>query len=154
MKRRDLLRHLSSHGCSLLREGGRHSWWHNPSHTTVPPNWIPLLPVQLLNPAAPAGTTFGQTISRLQKGEVLQPDGSKKVRQSLSDVLNASGNLMLYDEEVPREGARLTRQRRLTRWTDGSTWLWTSFRNQVGQGEGSSALRFDQVIEQSDTPQP
>jgi len=31
MKRRDLVRHLSQHGCSLLREGGRHSWWHNPS---------------------------------------------------------------------------------------------------------------------------
>ena len=29
MKRRDLLRHLSVHGCALLREGGRHSWWHN-----------------------------------------------------------------------------------------------------------------------------
>ncbi|MBN8279158.1 MAG: type II toxin-antitoxin system HicA family toxin [Gammaproteobacteria bacterium] len=27
MKRRDLLRHLSEHGCVLLREGGRHSWW-------------------------------------------------------------------------------------------------------------------------------
>jgi len=31
MKRRELLRHLASHGCSLLREGGKHSWWHNPS---------------------------------------------------------------------------------------------------------------------------
>lgn len=30
MKRRDLLRHLAQHGCALLREGGRHSWWHNP----------------------------------------------------------------------------------------------------------------------------
>ena len=30
MKRRDLLKHLKSHGCILLREGGRHSWWHNP----------------------------------------------------------------------------------------------------------------------------
>ena len=29
MKRRDLLRHLSEHGCALLREGGRHSWWGN-----------------------------------------------------------------------------------------------------------------------------
>lgn len=29
MKRRDLLRHLSQHGCALLREGGRHSWWQN-----------------------------------------------------------------------------------------------------------------------------
>lgn len=31
MKRRDLLAHLTSHGCSLLREGARHSWWHNPT---------------------------------------------------------------------------------------------------------------------------
>ncbi|WP_372743331.1 type II toxin-antitoxin system HicA family toxin [Neptunomonas sp.] len=31
MKRRDLIRHLESHGCELLREGGRHSWWQNPS---------------------------------------------------------------------------------------------------------------------------
>ncbi|MCP9943417.1 type II toxin-antitoxin system HicA family toxin [Cyanobium sp. ATX 6E8] len=30
MKRRDPLRHLSQHGCSLLREGGNHSWWHQP----------------------------------------------------------------------------------------------------------------------------
>ena len=30
MKRRELLRHLQQHGCSLLREGGRHSWWFNP----------------------------------------------------------------------------------------------------------------------------
>ncbi|MFN2286926.1 MAG: type II toxin-antitoxin system HicA family toxin [Chromatocurvus sp.] len=31
MKRRDLIRWLESHGCELLREGGRHSWWHNPA---------------------------------------------------------------------------------------------------------------------------
>ena len=30
MKRRELMAHLHSHGCDLLREGGRHSWWHNP----------------------------------------------------------------------------------------------------------------------------
>jgi mRNA interferase HicA len=29
MKRRDLLAHLTAHGCTLLREGARHSWWHN-----------------------------------------------------------------------------------------------------------------------------
>jgi mRNA interferase HicA len=31
MKRVALLRHLQSHGCLLLREGSRHSWWHNPT---------------------------------------------------------------------------------------------------------------------------
>ena len=29
MKRVDLLRHLSQHGCELLREGGRHSLYVN-----------------------------------------------------------------------------------------------------------------------------
>ena len=31
MMRRDLLRHLNQHGCALLREGGNHSWWHQPT---------------------------------------------------------------------------------------------------------------------------
>jgi mRNA interferase HicA len=29
MKRKALLAHLRQHGCELLREGGRHSWWFN-----------------------------------------------------------------------------------------------------------------------------
>ena len=29
MKRRDLIRHLESHGCELLREGARHSVYVN-----------------------------------------------------------------------------------------------------------------------------
>jgi mRNA interferase HicA len=30
MKRRDLLKYLTSKKCYLLREGGCHSWWFNP----------------------------------------------------------------------------------------------------------------------------
>ena len=72
-------------------------------------------------------------------------------RPSGETVLGSLGNQLLYDEEVPREDARITRQRRMAQWTDGSTWLWTSFRNQAGQGEGSSQLTFDQVIEPGET---
>nr|WP_256438937.1 type II toxin-antitoxin system HicA family toxin [Synechococcus sp. CCY 9618] len=25
------MRHLNEHGCELLREGGNHSWWWNPT---------------------------------------------------------------------------------------------------------------------------
>ena len=32
MKRRDLLQHLHAHGCQLLREGGRHSIYWNPTN--------------------------------------------------------------------------------------------------------------------------
>lgn len=44
MKRRHLIQHLRSHGCELLREGSRHSWWHSralnkrsavPRHTEI-----------------------------------------------------------------------------------------------------------------------
>ncbi len=31
MRRKELLDHLRSYGCILLREGARHSWWHNPA---------------------------------------------------------------------------------------------------------------------------
>ncbi|MGD8932978.1 MAG: type II toxin-antitoxin system HicA family toxin [Chromatiales bacterium] len=30
MKRKEFLKYLRSQGCDLLREEGRHSWWHNP----------------------------------------------------------------------------------------------------------------------------
>jgi mRNA interferase HicA len=39
MKRKKLLQHLTFYGCQLLREGGKHSWWHNPQNhkrTAVP----------------------------------------------------------------------------------------------------------------------
>lgn len=39
MKRRDLLRHLAAYGCVLIREGSRHSVFHNPREnltSTVP----------------------------------------------------------------------------------------------------------------------
>lgn len=32
MKRRDLERHLESHGCELLREGSKHSLYVNPAN--------------------------------------------------------------------------------------------------------------------------
>ena len=39
MKRRDLLAHLTRHGCRFVREGGDHSIWENPANgrrTSIP----------------------------------------------------------------------------------------------------------------------
>ncbi|MGO9467243.1 MAG: type II toxin-antitoxin system HicA family toxin [Isosphaeraceae bacterium] len=45
MKRHELLEHLRRHGCALVREGRRHSWWGNaangqrsavPRHPEIP----------------------------------------------------------------------------------------------------------------------
>jgi mRNA interferase HicA len=30
LKRRELERHLAAHGCEVLREGAKHTIWHNP----------------------------------------------------------------------------------------------------------------------------
>lgn len=105
--------------------------------TTVPDNWIPLLPIQL--------NDHGQLVTRLKRGAVLQPDGTNKVHHARSEALKALADSLLYDEEVPREGVHITRRRRATRWIDGSTWVWTAFRNTVGSGEGSAGLRFDHL---------
>ena len=32
MKRRELLEHLTRHGCRFVREGGEHSIWENPAN--------------------------------------------------------------------------------------------------------------------------
>lgn len=108
--------------------------------TSVPEDWIPLVPVELQ-------TTGGAIISRLKRGAVLQPDGSKKIHVAEGKVLNAGRSLVIYDEEVPREGMHITLRRRSARWIDGSTYVWTAFRRNTGRGEASSGLQFDSVIE-------
>jgi hypothetical protein len=112
----------------------------------VPAHWVPLLPVQV--PVA-----GGQVLTRLKRGAVLVADGSQQVRHALGEILNTGGDLLLHDEEVPREGVRVTRHYQLARWLDGGTLLWASRRKQVGRGEGSSGLRYDRIVE-PDAPNP
>jgi hypothetical protein len=111
--------------------------------STVPGNWIPLLPVQL--------SDQGNIILRLKRGAMLQIDGPPITHHAQGQALNAGGDLLLYDASVPREGLHVTRARRTSRWIDGSTFVWTAFRKQVGRGEGSSGLRFDQLVGGSGT---
>jgi hypothetical protein len=76
---------------------------------------------------------------------VYRPDGSTPVQHALGMVLNPGGPLSLHDEEIPREGVRVTRHYQIARWTDGSTFAWIGNRKQIGRGEGSSGLRFDSL---------
>jgi hypothetical protein len=111
----------------------------------VPEYWTPLLPVQIQTDANDAT----KLAVRLVRGAVLKPDGSQPIVRSQGRVLNPDGkpSLNIYEEEVPREGARVTRSYQLARWLDGSTHLWMGRRKQVGRGEGSSGLRFDTAEE-------
>jgi len=64
---------------------------------------------------------------------------------ALGRILESGHELALHEEEVPREGIRVTRHYETARWIDGSTHLWIGRRKRVGRGEGSSSLRFDVV---------
>jgi hypothetical protein len=51
--------------------------------------------------------------------------------------------LDIFEEEIPREGARVTRSYQYARWLDGQPLLWIGRKKTIGRGEGSSGLRFD-----------
>jgi len=103
--------------------------------TEVPGYWIPLIPVQIQG---------NQHAIRLRRGTVLRQDGSLKPQPAISQILKPSaGPLDIFEEEIPREGARVTRSFQYARWFNGSPLLWIGRRKTVGRGEGSSGLRFD-----------
>ncbi|WP_369184873.1 hypothetical protein [Streptomyces sp. Y1] len=102
--------------------------------TVVPDYWLPLVPqaialasirfvlVQLDQPGA----------SSQPLGRLLRPDSS------------------VPEEEVPREGAEVTRSPVLARWYDGSWHPWVRREKNPGCGESSSGLLFD-IVRPSET---
>jgi hypothetical protein len=103
--------------------------------TDVPDNWVPLIAQR--QPAPDNGL-------RLVRAALLKADGSNDTRTARGALLSGPP-LALYDEELPREGARLTRGYQCTRWIGGQTVLWLALRKSVGRGEGASGLRFDGI---------
>ena len=103
----------------------------------VPDHWFPLVPEQLADHESVRLRLV--SLTRLVDGEPveIEPVGS----------LLGSGDVWLYEEEVPRSGAQVTRTWQHARWHDGSRHIWQARRKQAGNGEGSSGLRFDQVEE-------
>ncbi|MCS6290499.1 MAG: hypothetical protein H8K10_16205 [Nitrospira sp.] len=103
--------------------------------TTVPDYWIPLLPVK-------DGTTL-----RLKRGVLpaFGEGGIQGLQLPKGRLLEPNRELLLFEEEVPREGARVTRTYQYARWIDGTTHLWIGRRKNPGRGEGSSGLQFDSI---------
>lgn len=102
----------------------------------VPDYWIPLIPVQI-------DKTSGAIAFR--RGATLRPDGSLNTQSAQSRVLmpDPQNKLDLFEEEIPREGARVTRAFQYTRWFHGTPLLWIGRRKLPGRGEFSSGLKFD-----------
>ncbi|SEG87944.1 hypothetical protein SAMN04489712_12142 [Thermomonospora echinospora] len=102
-----------------------------------PEHWIPYVP----QATADRLRLVRSALTRPVTGQPIPP---------LSRLLTAAG--WLADEEVPREGARVMRQWRLARWTDGSTHLWQARRKRAGRGEASSGLRYDVLTRREGPP--
>lgn len=107
--------------------------------TETPDYWVPLLPVK---------TNQGL---RLKRGAVLKADGLSEPVRARGRILEPGQELSLFEEEVPREGLRVTRSYQFTRWIDGSSHFWVGRRKGIGRGEGSSGLKFDS-LEGAGTP--
>ena len=60
-------------------------------------------------------------------------------------------NLNIFEEEIPREGARVTRAFQYERWLGGTPLLWIGRRKLPGRGEGSSGLKFDTAKRSEET---
>jgi hypothetical protein len=67
------------------------------------------------------------------------------LRTDLRQPPDAEPALRIEEEEVPREGAVVTRAFQFARWIDGRSLLWLGRRKRAGRGEGTSGLRFDVV---------
>lgn len=98
----------------------------------VPSHWVPMLPVPIQPNRA---DRLGFTTGRPPRGRIMTELWT----------VNRAGQ-PLYGEEVPREGVRISRAFQYTRWTNGESYLWVGRKNEVGTGEGSSGLVFDQLV--------
>jgi hypothetical protein len=115
---------------------------------TVPENWIPFIPVHMPND--------NRTI-QLQRAalpRILDGDPDPPVKVQPRTVLLREGldrspaqTYFIFEEEVPRAGARLMQCFERTRWRDGRVYTWLRVRRQVGRGEGTSGLGFDKLVD-------
>jgi hypothetical protein len=101
--------------------------------TSVPDNWYPLVPKSV--PVPPGNAPRAMAL------ELARPS-------ALGRFLGAQelGTIALNEEELPRNGLKLTRRWKYVRWVDGSTHLWIGRERTPGRGEGSSGLQFDLIV--------
>lgn len=102
--------------------------------TTVPKNWIPLLPY-----------TASDSSLMLRRGAMFDASAttSPPIVAPRGVILTPGTMLVIRDQAVPRSGVRVQRYVRRARWTDGSTYCWMARRIVPGRGQGSSGLVFD-----------
>jgi hypothetical protein len=113
--------------------------------TTVPENWIPLVPVHkpLQNRAIRLQRAAMPRFFRADVRPVRPITGI--LRSGLASDDRQLQPWFLEEEEVPREGTIVESSFQRTRWLNGRTVVWLGRRGRSGRGVGGSGLRYDTV---------
>lgn len=116
---------------------------------TIPEQWIPLIPVRVPGSERSIQLQRG-ALPRFIDGDRFAPTGLVRPRTGLMrEGLDAAtpAPYFLYEEEVPRSGARVTQSWQRTRWHGGRVALWVGARKGIGRPPASSGLAFDQAVD-------
>jgi hypothetical protein len=112
--------------------------------SSVPEQWLPFVPVHV------DGSTRETQLQRAAMLRFLDGDDDppEKVRPRTPLMSqNLPSAYFVFEEEVPRAGARVSQCYQRTRRPDGSVVVWYGARKQTGRGEGSSGLGFDRIVD-------
>ncbi len=106
--------------------------------TQVPTNWIPYLPFQIEE---------GNSNIELRRA-VMMRNESDTDPKDIDPISSLAQNdlLTVREEAIPRAGIRVQLTRQRVRGTDGKTYIWLGRKVLAGRGEGSSGLKFDQLL--------
>lgn len=104
--------------------------------TSVPSHWIPFVPVELS--AERAGRV------KLEMAGLLDARNHTPLGRILRPA-NVSGAYRIWEEEIPRDGMRLSRYSARSRWVNGETYVWNARRTALISEHATIALLFDQV---------
>ena len=114
---------------------------------SVPEQWIPFIPVHVDNNKREI------QLQRAAMPRILENDSKipKKIEPRTSLLRegldrNPKESYFVHEEEIPRAGIKIHKSFQRTRWFNGKVYNWLGIRKQVGRGQGSSGLAFDQII--------
>lgn len=119
---------------------------------SVSENWIPFIPV---HQNGSNREIHFQRASMPRILESIDPHAirprTQLLRKGIDDFDDQKVPMFINEEEVPRAGVKLTGTYQRTRWYNGKIVAWYGRRKRTGRGEGSSGLRFDLVLDNSES---
>lgn len=114
---------------------------------SVPENWISLVPTHIDNQMREI------QLQRAAMPRILENDDkiplkveprTSLTREGLEETPKAP--FVLHKEEINRDGTRVRKPFQRTRWFSCKVYNWVGIKKQLGRGEGSGSLAFDQLV--------